>query len=199
VASQDDVWWEGFRQNLVLTALKENPTMDSRALAVLMAQHMSDWTTSVVAMDENWDALLDAVTDWSAALLAGLDLYRPYYDLAYDETQGMLDPVNKDLYDMAYEIWSAVPDEAVLIKATSQAVMDAFTEELMPYEWHQGGNRYKTANGIGIFWPRDAADLDIPSSRPNDFVYYQTLDFAVLTGWDQFLAAYVGVDWPYVP
>jgi hypothetical protein len=43
------------------------------------------------------------------------------------------------------------------------------------------------------------ADLDIPSSRPNDFEYYQTLEFAALTGWDRFLAAYVGVDWPYFP
>ena len=199
VASQDDVWWEGFRQNQVLTALKQDPTMDARALAVLLARHMSDWTTSVVAMDESWDTLLDAVADWSAALLAGLDRYRPYYDLAYDETQGMLDPVNKDLYDMAYEIWSAVPDDAVEIKATSRAVMDAFTGDLIPYEWHQGGNRYKTANGIGIFWPRDVSDLDIPNSRPNDFAYYQTLEFAALTGWDRFLAAYVGVPYPYVP
>jgi hypothetical protein len=199
VASQDDVWWEGFRQNLVLTALKENPTMDERALAVLLAQNMSDWTTSVVAMGESWDTLLDAVIDWSAALLAGLDQYRPYYDVAYDETQGMLDPVNKDLYDMAYEIWSAVPDDAVDIKATSQAVMGAFTDDLIPYEWHQGKNRYRSAHGIGIFWPRYVADLDIPNSRPHDFAYYQTLEFAALTHWGQFLAAYVGVDYPYVP
>jgi hypothetical protein len=198
VASQDDVWWEGFRQDLVLTALKANPGMDERTLAVLLAQNMTDRTIAAVALNKSWDILLDAVTNWSAALLAGLDQYRPYYDAAYDETQGMLDPTNKDLCDMAHEIWAAVPEEAHEIKATSQAVMDAFTDDLIPYEWHQA-NRYKSASGIGIFWPRSVADLDIPDSRPNDFAYYQTLEFAALTGWDKFLAAYVGVEYPYVP
>ena len=199
VASQDTVWWEGFHQDLVLTALKANPTMSEQQLAVLMAQNMTDRTIAAVAMDDNWDNLLDAVTDWSAALLAGLPSYRAYYDAAYDNTLGMPgDTLNKDLYDMAFEIWASVPDEATEIKAASQAVMDAFTPALISYEWHQS-NKYKDARGIGIFWPRNVADLDIASSRPNDFEYYQTLEFAALTGWDQFLAAYVGVDWPYVP
>jgi hypothetical protein len=61
--------------------------------------------------------------------------YRAYYDAAYDDTLGMPgDALNKDLYDMAYEIWTSVPDEATEIKATSQAVMDAFTPALVPYE-----------------------------------------------------------------
>jgi len=199
VASQDDVWWEGFRQDLVLTALKANPTMPEQQLAVLMAQNMTDRTIAAVAMDENWDNLLDAVTDWSAALLAGLPQYKAAYDAAYDATEAMTgDVINKDLYDMAYEIWASVPDEATEIKATSQAVMDAFTPALIPYEWHQS-NKYADVEGIGIFWPRYVADLNIASSRPNDFEYYQTLEFAALTGWDRFLAAYVGVDWPYAP
>jgi hypothetical protein len=199
VASQDDVWWEGFRQDLILTALKADPTMSEHQLAVLIAQKMTDRTVAAVAMDENWDILLDAVTEWSQALLAGLPQYKAAYDAAYDATEAMTgDIINKDLYDMAHEIWASVPDEATEIKAASQAVMDAFTPALIPYEWHQS-NKYAGVEGIGIFWPQYVADLDIPSSRPNDFEYYQTLEFAALTGWDRFLAAYVGVDWPYVP
>lgn len=199
VASQDDVWWEGFRQDLVLAPLKANPTMPAQELAVLLAQSMTDRTIAAVAMDENWDTLLAAVTDWSAALLEGLPEYKAAYDAAYDDTEAMTgDFVHKDLYDMAQEIWAAVPEEATEIRATSQAVMEAFTSALVPYEWHQS-KKYKTAEGIGIFWPRYESDLDIPSSRPHDFEYYQTLEFAAVTGWDQFLAAYVGVEWPYVP
>jgi hypothetical protein len=199
VASEDTVWWEGFRQDKILTALKADPTMSEQQLAVLMAKNMTDRTVAAVAMGESWDNLLDAVTDWSAALLAGLPSYKAYYDDAYDNTLGMPgDALNKDLYDMAYEIWTSVPDEATEIKTTSQAVMDAFTPALIPYEWHHS-NKYRDAEGIGIFWPRYVADLDIPNSRPNDFEYYQNLEFAELTGWDQFLAAYVGVDWPYHP
>ncbi len=38
VASQDTVWWEGFRQDRVLTALKADPGMTEQQLAVLLEQ-----------------------------------------------------------------------------------------------------------------------------------------------------------------
>ena len=163
-----------------------------------MAQNLTDRTISVVVMDERWDPLLEAVDGWSKALLDGLAAHRTEYDVAYDNTLGVDgDPLNKDLYDLAYEIKLAVSDPE--IQAKSQAVMDAVSRVVF-YEWHQK-QKYRDAHGIGIFWPRYPQDLDrpAPSTYGYDFDYYYydnkksgpTLEFSQLTRWDDFLNAYV--------
>lgn len=196
VAAQDDVWWEGFRQELILGALVENPGMSPEALAVLMAENLTDRTISVVDLAHVGD-LLVAVDEWSAALSAGLASHRAEYDVAYSNTLGVDgDPLNKDLYDAANEVMQAVNDP--IIQEKSQAVMDAVSNAVV-YEWHQK-EKYKDAHGIGIFWPRYSQDLDLPSPHTygNDWDYYfydgsnrPGLEFSRLTSWDDFLAAYV--------
>jgi hypothetical protein len=196
IASQDDVWWEGFRNDLILAALKNNPTMSAQALAILMAQNLTDRTTSVVDL-AGVDNLLAAVDDWSAALSAGLGSHRAEIDVAYSNTQAFAgDPLHKDLYDAADEIKKAVNDP--VIQAKSQAVMDAVSSAVL-YEWHQKA-KYKDAHGIGIFWPRYPQDLDVPppSTYGYDWDYYYFdgstrpgLEFSQLTGWDDFLNVYV--------
>lgn len=196
IASQDDVWWEGFRNDLILTALKNNPNMSPRELAILMAQNLTDRTVSVVDLT-GIDALLAAVNEWSAALSAGLASRRTAYDVAYSNTLGMAgDPLHKDLYDAAYEIKRAVDDP--IIQAKSQAVMDAVSSVVL-YEWHQRAS-YNDAHGIGIFWPRYPEDLDLPSPSTYgydwDYYYFNGsnrpgLEFSRLTGWDDFLNVYV--------
>lgn len=187
-ASQEDVWWEGFKYEDILAALQANPAMTAEQLGVKMAQTMADKTVSAVSLNANWDNLVTAVDQWSVALLNGLPAYRSAYDAAYARTQAVADPLNKDLYDAAVEIKARVSDPD--IQAKSQAVLDAMNAVVL-YEWHRG--RYADAHGIGIFWPRLPADLDEPSSPQwNDFDYYRTyLRFAQLTHWDEFLAAYV--------
>ncbi len=196
IASQDDVWWEGFRNDLILTALKNNPNMSPRELAILMAQNLTDRTISVVDL-AGVDNLLAAVDDWSTALSTGLVNHRAEYDIAYSNTLGVDgDPLHKDLYDAAYEIMKAVNDP--IIQAKSQAVMDAVNSVVL-YEWHQKA-KYKDAHGIGIFWPRYPQDLDLPSPHTYgydwDYYYFDGstrpgLEFSQLTGWDDFLDVYV--------
>ena len=107
---------------------------------------------------------------------------------AWSATQDAEDRTHKDLYDAAEEIKARVSDST--IQAKCQAVMDA-VDTVILYEWHQ--RSYKDAHGIGIFWPKEVADLDEPSSPQwNDFQYYQDyLAFSPLTHWDEFLDAYV--------
>lgn len=187
-ASQEDVWWEGFKYEVILTDLQANPTMTAEQLAVEMAQTMADKTVAAVVLDSRWDALLAAVDQWSLALLNGLPAFRAAYDAAYVDTQDVADPTNKDLYDAAMEIKANVSDPD--IQAKSQAVIDA-VDAVVLYEWHRG--KYSDARGIGVFWPRYPADLDEPSSPQwNDFDYYRNyLRFSQLTHWDEFLNAYV--------
>ncbi|MGC8874269.1 MAG: clostripain-related cysteine peptidase, partial [Chloroflexia bacterium] len=188
-ASQEDVGWNGFEYDQVLTALQANPMMTGEQLAIELARSMTDWTSAAVALNEAWDTLLRAVDEWSIALLDGLPTYQSAYDKAYKFTQAMADPTNKDLYDAAKEIKARVSDPS--IQAKSQAVMDAVTAVVL-YEWHKNG--YKDAHGIGIFWPRTRGDLDEPSSPENDFEYYRTLLFAQRTHWDEFIAVYADRD-----
>jgi len=187
-ASQEDVWWEGFRYAVILTDLEANPAMTAEQLAVEMARTMTDKTIAAVTLNSNWDNLITAIDRWSLALLNGLPTYRAAYDAAYADTQHVADPTNRDLYDAAAEIKAHVSDPS--IQAKSQAVMDA-VKAVVLYEWHRG--KYPDAHGIGIFWPRLPADLDEPSSPQwNDFDYYRNyLRFSKLTHWDEFLDAYV--------
>lgn len=196
VAAQDDVWWEGFRNDLILGNLVENPDMSPKELAILMAQNMTDRTISVVDLAAVGN-LLTAVDEWSAALSTGIADHRAEYDIAYSNTLGVDgDPLNKDLYDAANEIMQSVNDP--IIRSKSQAVMNAVSNAVV-YEWHQK-EKYKDAHGIGIFWPRYPQDLDLPSPHTygNDWDYYYFdgskrpgLEFSQLTSWDDFLNAYV--------
>ena len=186
-ASQEDVWWEGFRYDVILADLEANPAMPAEQLAVEMSRTMTDKTISAVILNSSWDSLMTAVDEWSLVLLNGLPDYRAAYDAAYAGTQDVADPTNKDLYDAAVEIKAHVSDPMIQVK--SQAVMDA-VQAVVLYEWHRG--KYPDAHGIGIFWPRLPADLDEPSSPENDFQYYRDhLIFSQLTHWDEFLDAYV--------
>jgi len=187
-ASQEDVWWEGFKYDVILTDLQANPSMTAEELAVDMAKSMTDKTIAAVTLNSNWDNLITAVDQWSLALLDGLPNYRAAYDDAYAGTQGVADPTNKDLYDAAVEIKAHVSDPN--IRAKSQAVIDAVSAVVL-YEWHRG--KYPDAHGIGIFWPRLPSDLDEDSSpQINDFEYYRSkLIFSKLTHWDEFINAYV--------
>jgi hypothetical protein len=87
--------------------------------------------------------------------------------------------MDKDLYDMAYEIHRNVADAN--IKSKSQAVMNAVNAVVL-HERHV--NAYADVHGITIYHISKAAQKDA------DYTYYRTLDFALQTGWDEFLDAY---------
>ena len=87
--------------------------------------------------------------------------------------------MDKDLYDMAYEINRLVSDTN--IKAKGTAVMNA-VNAVMLNEHHV--NSYSGAHGITIYHISTAAAKD------SNYTYYRTLDFALQTGWDEFLDAY---------
>lgn len=89
--------------------------------------------------------------------------------------------MDKDLYDMAYEINRLVSDTNVRNK--SQAVMNAFSGVVL-YERHV--NAYAEVHGITIY------HISKPTEKDEDYRYYRsTVDFALQTAWDEFLDANV--------
>jgi len=179
--SQEWVGGEGVEYDVVLAQLAANPNMTADQVAIATSQSAtSDKTWSAVAVDGRFDALLTAVDQWSIALNNGLAANRKKYDRAFGATRSFWqEPMDKDLYDMAYEINRLVSDPN--IKAKSQAVMNAVNAVVL-HERHV--NAYKDAHGITIYHISKAAEKD------SNYTYYRTLDFALLTGWDEFLDAY---------
>jgi hypothetical protein len=182
VHSQEYINWDGIEYDVVLAQLSANPNMTADQVAIATSQSVTnDRTMSAVAVDSRFDALLTAVGEWSIALNDGLAVYRKKYDRAFVATQDFWQaPMDKDLYDMAYEIDRLVSDSN--IKTKSQAVMNAVNAVVLE-EHHT--NAYSDAHGITIY--------HISRERRKDeyYTYYFTLDFALQTGWDEFLDAYV--------
>jgi hypothetical protein len=181
VHSQEWVGGEGVQYDLVLAQLAANPNMTADQVAIATSQSATgDQTWSAVAVDSRFDALLTAIDQWAGALNTGLAANRKTYDRAFDATRSFWQaPMDKDLYDMAYEISRTVSDANIRTK--SQAVMDAI-DAVVLYERHV--NAYADANGITIY------HISGSSQKDADHNYYRTLDFALQTGWDEFLDEY---------
>ncbi len=179
--SQEWVGMEGVQYDLVLAQLAADPNMTADQVAIATSQTAtSDKTWSAVAVDGRFDALLAAVDQWSLALNNGLGANRRKYDRAFGATRSFWQaPMDKDLYDMAYEINRLVSDPN--IKSTSQAVMSA-VDAVVLHDRHV--NAYADTHGITIYHISNAAEKD------SNYTYYRTLDFALQTGWDEFLDAY---------
>ena len=179
--SQEWVGDEGIQYDLVLAQLAANPNMTADQVAIATTQSAtSDKTWSAVAVDSRFDTLLSAVDQWSVALKNGLGANRKKYDQSFTATRSFWQaPMDKDLYDMAYEIKNHVSDQN--IKNKSQAVMNAVNSVVLS-ERHV--NAYADVHGITIYHISKATEKD------SNYTYYRTLDFALQTAWDEFLDAY---------
>lgn len=183
-SSQEYVVSEGLQYDLVLPQLAANPIMSADQLAVAFAQSATaDKTWSAVAVDSRFDALITAVDQWSVALGNGLAVNRKKYEMAFNATRTFWQaPMDKDLYDMAYELKNKVADTN--IKNKSQAVMNAANSVVL-YDRHT--NAYADTHGITIYHISKAGEKD-----SNYYYYRSTVDFALNTSWDEFVDLYAG-------
>ena len=179
--SQEWVGWDGVEYDVVLEQLAANPNMTADQVAIATSQSAaSDKTWSAVAVDNRFNALINAVNDWSTTLQSGLAANRRKYDQAFGATRSFWQaPMDKDLYDMAFEMKNKVSDTN--IKNKSQAVMNAVNSVVL-HERHV--NAYAEVHGITIYHISKATEKD------SNYTYYRGLEFALLTGWDEFLSAY---------
>jgi hypothetical protein len=179
--SQEYVGWDGLEYDVFLNQLKNNPAMSADQLAIASSQStVSDKTWSALAVDNRLNTLITAVDQWSIALKNGLAANKKKYTNAFSATRSYWQaPMDKDLYDMAFEIKSRVNDTNIQNK--SQAVMDAFASVVL-HERHVPN--YDGSHGITIYQPST-------KNQKVDFAYYLTLDFSQQTNWDEFLKAYI--------
>jgi hypothetical protein len=181
-SSQEYVVWEGLQYDLVLSDLGDHPDWNADQLAIDFSENANvDKTWSAIAVDTRLDALLTAVDQWSVALKDGLGANRKIYDRAFGATRSFWQASeDKDLYDMAYEINRLVSDPTIQLK--SQAVMSAVNKVVL-HERHVNG--YAGVHGVTIYHISKASEKD------SNYTYYRsTVDFALQTGWDEFLNVY---------
>lgn len=179
--SQEYVGWDGIEYDLVISQLRANPNMTADQVAIATSQSASkDKTWSAFAVDSRFDALVTAVDQLSVALINGLPANRSKITRAFGATRSFWQaPMDKDLYDMAYELNRNVADTN--IKNKSQAVMNAFSG-FMLHERHV--NAYSDVHGLTIYHISKANEKD------SNYTYYRTLDFSLQTNWDEFLDLY---------
>jgi hypothetical protein len=193
-ASEEYVGWDGIEYELFIADLRNNPNMTAAQLATQVSLSAAstgrEKTWSATDLGANFDALMTAVNAWAVALQNGLPTYKATYDTAFRSAQYFVgDGSLLDLYDVAAQIKAKVADSN--IQAKSQAVMDAVTAATL-HNYHT--QKYSGAHGITIYVPQTAADLDYSADPPSiDWEYYQTLRFAQLSSWDEFLAAYIAL------
>lgn len=184
-ASQEYVNWNGIEYDAVIADLRANPFMTPDQVAVSTARSAilqgGERTWSAVAVDGRLAALLTATDQFGAALQNGLAANRKKYDRAFGATRTMWQaPMDKDLGDMAAEVIANVTDAT--IRARAQAVISAMSSVVL---WEGHTNAYADVRGITIYHVSKAAEKD------SNYTYYRsTLDFALTTGWDEFLNAY---------
>jgi hypothetical protein len=192
VASQEYYNMDAIEYERIIPALHEDPDMTPEELAVIASQSPTltrEQTTSAVALNEDWDALIAAVDAWALALETELPTYRQRYLTAFRSVKFFWDDrTARDLYDAARTIAERIDDPTIQEK--SEAVM-AYIDAVVLDEWHRqnGADAY----GISIFLPATVDDLDDPSTEEwNEFEYYREhLVFSQLTHWDEFLDAFI--------
>ncbi|MGL6280393.1 MAG: clostripain-related cysteine peptidase [Gaiella sp.] len=179
--SQEYVGWDGIEYDTVIAQLRANPTMTTDQAGVAFgASATNDRTWSTIALDGRLTTLVTAVDQWSTLLRTSIAANRRAMTTAFSATQSFWQaPMDKDLYDMAYEIKRNVPVPA--LQTASQNVMNAVDGAVL-FERHV--NSYADAHGITIYHPSK-------SSQRLDHAYYKsTVELALTTGWDEFLDAW---------
>jgi hypothetical protein len=159
--------------------------MSADQVAVATAQSAiiqgGERTWSAVAVDGRLTGLLTATDQFAVALTGGIAANRKKYDQAFGATRSMWQaPMDKDLYDLANEIRSAVSDAG--IKAKAQAVLNAISSVVL---WEGHTNAYADVHGMTIY------HISKASQKDSNYTYYRsTIDLALTTSWDEFLNAY---------
>jgi len=183
-ASQEFVGWEGIQYDVVLAQLAANPAMTADQVAIATsASATSEKTFSAVAVDGRWDALRTAIDNFAVAMRNGAAANRSKMTKAFGFTRDMWQaPIDKDLYDMAFEINKGVSDANMKVKA--QAVIAAMGPVVL-HERHV--SQYADAHGITIFYIGKASDK---TTSWINWSYYPNTDWAAQTQWDEFLNAW---------
>jgi Clostripain family len=177
--SQEWVDMDGIEYDALISKLAWDPDMTPDEVAVATsASTIYEKTWSAVPVDARFDALRSAVDAWSVALRGALPIQRGALTRAFSKARSFWQaPTDLDLSDLARQVNAQVTDPTLRAKGT--AVIDA-VDRLVIHR-RSLGKQYDSVRGITI------TGFTRPSDRDASWTTYRDLDFALSTGWDEFL------------
>jgi carboxypeptidase T len=186
---EEDAW--GWPYDVIFSELMENPQISPVNFSTFIVEFYVEWavnnsiysaTASVVDMSYLHE-VINRTDEFARELNWTFALYSDEIDWAISMTEGYAKPPNpNDLYHFLERIEEKVPNTPIKIKA--QNVRKSI-ENLVVAERHLSKSSdpfvkvVDNAHGISVWLYQ--------GGTPSIFSEYQTLDFAKLTHWDEFL------------
>jgi hypothetical protein len=188
VASEEYAPGDGLPLDDILTTLVDEPSMSPGDFASVM---VDEWGShygktnggrmTLASIDiAEFGARMGNFNDWSARMMDMLPAYQDHYESAVQRTHAMTAiPYFVDLYDLAHHLLDEDDiTDATLISLTAQVRSDV--QAYVADYW--GGPKMDDCGGIALFW-----------AGSNDWYWYGAdyleTQFAIDTGWGDFLAA----------
>jgi hypothetical protein len=188
VASEEYAPGDGLPLDDILTTLVDEPSMSPGDFASVM---VDEWGShygktnggrmTLASIDiAEFGARMGNFNDWSARMMDMLPAYQDHYESAVQRTHAMTAiPYFVDLYDLAHHLLDEDDiTDATLISLTAQVRSDV--QAYVADYW--GGPKMDDCGGVALFW-----------AGSNDWYWYGAdyleTQFAIDTGWGDFLAA----------
>ncbi len=190
VGSEETVPGNGFPYDLMLNNLAANPEMTPRDFSIAMVDAWGvyykgqTWATTVnlAAIDiAQMRAAIPAITTWSADMRGLLPGYRTPFATALKNTYNMWGThYFTDLYDYGYHLLLTKGVTNAKLRTDTAAMQSAVLGFVLKV-WD--GKKMLDCKGISLYWGTG-------SEWNSHAAAYNSLAFAVDTGWGAFLAAY---------
>ncbi|MCJ7562419.1 MAG: clostripain-related cysteine peptidase [Thermoplasmata archaeon] len=190
VFSQQNMYALGWPYDVVAENLNAEPTMDGRALSLMMVEEYTvyyqsigykDVTISVFDM-AHLEGLANAVKDFVSAQIAVMDTYQKGFKFARMDTESA-----SNAADITGYAENVIASEKILdqnVKDAAQAVIFAVDAAIIA-EWHSID--VEGMNGLGIWFPTKSVTYYWGATYE---VRYRALTWDAATGWANFLDAY---------
>lgn len=190
VFSEETIYGQGFPYDMIARDLVSDPTMSGRQLAETIVTDFAeyyesiswanDWTISAFDMSA-MDDLKRAVTHLASAQLATLSTYKSQFKNDLVRSPSYYYPYYHDLWIYASNVYS---DKAITDKAVKQGAAEvmAAVEKGVVLSLNSKHNRDST--GLSIYFPSYRSSY--LGLKPG----YQSVPFAIDTGWALWLQAF---------
>lgn len=186
---EEDAW--GWPYDMIFSNLTFTPDMSPRALSSFIAKSYIEWASSsdgsyysatVSVVDLNiLSKIINATSELGVQLNKSLTLFKDEIGNAISDTEEYAKaPHPKDLYHFGELLVSHVHYQPIRILA--QKLMESISEVVITNEhWTSPYDIVKVdhAHGISIWLPTNGVTAS-----------YRSLDFAIITQWDEFLGNY---------
>ena len=198
LVASEHIGWAPGPYHAYISSITSTTTAPQLATAIVNEYHNeltgTMYAHTMSATDLSQYGLASVADDFALALIGGLSTYQTEMESSRAACQEFYVDSYIDLYHFAYLIDQNIADAT--IQTAAQAVMTAVNNAVIA-EAHENGSSSEyypldDAHGISIYFPASAGD--------SAYIDYNSINLAFVAdkNWDEFLAAFLGVNNPPV-